>query len=161
MGDLLEKLRRAEATSDLFRFADYPMHYFAAIQRRNQINLERKLEPIEISPIDWRILGALHERPGLTVNDLTEITVLDRFKISRCLGRLIERGLVKEGSTDHDRRRKRSFLTDAGVQKFRAAHQIVSDVYLVNLDGITEDELAVLMRLLQRIKDNVYRVEGY
>ena len=159
--ELFEQLRQPGGAGEDFRFSDYPMHYFAAIQRRNQVNLERELEKIDISPIEWRVIGALHERGGLTVNDLTEITVYDRFKVSRCLTRLIERGLVTEGQGEFDKRRKRSVLTEAGQEKFRAAVEIVSKVYLVNLKGLTEDELQTLMRLLRRIKDNVYRVEGY
>jgi DNA-binding MarR family transcriptional regulator len=158
---LLERLRQPGGAGEAFRFSDYPMHYFAAIQRRNQVNLERELEKIDITPIEWRVIGALHERGGLTVNDLTEITVFDRFKVSRCLSRLTERGLVHECQTDLDKRRKRSVLSDAGLEKFRAAVAIVSKVYLVNLDGISEEELETLMRLLQRIKDNVHRVEKY
>ena len=159
--ELFERLRQPGGAGEDFRFSDYPMHFFAAIQRRNQVNLERELEKIDISPIEWRVIGALHERGGLTVNDLTEITVYDRFKVSRCLTRLIERGLVAEGQGEFDKRRKRSVLTEAGQEKFRAAVEIVSKVYLVNLKGVTEDELQTLMRLLRRIKDNVYRVEGY
>lgn len=159
--ELMEKLQQPGGAGDDFRFSDYPMHYFAAIQRRNQVNLERELERIDISPIEWRVIGALHERGGLAVNDLTEITVYDRFKVSRCLTRLTERGLVAEGQGEFDKRRKRSFLTDAGQQKFKDAVKIVSKVYLVNLEGVTEDELRTLMRLLQLIKDNVYRVERY
>lgn len=161
MAGLLERLARTESEGDGFRFSDYPMFYFAAIQRRNQINLERELERIEMSPIEWRVIGALHERDGLAVNDLTEITVLDRFKVSRCIKRLIDRGWVQDGQGEVDKRRKRSFLTEAGRAKYREAVAIVSKVYLVNLDGVSEDDLAILMRLLQRIKDNVYRVEGY
>lgn len=159
--ELFERLRQPGGAGEDFRFSDYPMHYFAAIQRRNQVNLERELEKIDISPIEWRVIGALHERGGLTVNDLTEITVYDRFKVSRCLTRLIERGLVAEAQGEFDKRRKRSVLTEAGQEKFCAAVEIVSKVYMVNLNGITEDELQTLMRLLRRIKDNVYRVEGY
>jgi predicted signal transduction protein with EAL and GGDEF domain len=57
--------------------------------------------------------------------------------------------------------RKRSVLSDAGLEKFRAAFAIVSKVYLVNLDGISKEELETLMRLPQRIKDNVHCGEKY
>ncbi len=159
--ELLERLQQPGGAGGDFRFSDYPMHYFAAIQKRNQVNLERKLERIDLSPIEWRVIGALHERGGLAVNDLTEITVYDRFKVSRCLTRLIERGLVAEEHGEFDKRRKRSFLTEKGHRKFNEAVEIVSKVYLANLEGVTEGDLQTLMRLLQRIKDNVYRVERY
>ena len=161
MSDLIERLKQPGGPPEGLRFSDYPMHYFAAIQRRNQVNLERELERIDISPVEWRVLGALHERGGLSVNDLTELTVIDRFKASRCIRRLVERGLVIEGQGEMDQRRRRSQLTEAGRQKYREAVAIVSKVYLVNLDGLTEEDLVTLMRLLTRIKDNVFRVEGY
>ncbi|WP_264214754.1 MarR family transcriptional regulator [Leisingera thetidis] len=76
-------LEDPEQFEGAFRLFDFPMHYFAAIQKRNQVNLGRKLEMIGLTPLDWRILAALRENGSMAINDLAEITVFDRFKVSR------------------------------------------------------------------------------
>ena len=42
-----------------YRLTDYPMHYFAAIQRQNQLNLARALREFGLSVPMWRALSAL------------------------------------------------------------------------------------------------------
>lgn len=161
MSALIQSLKSLDSESNEFRLTDFPMHYFAAIQRRNQINLGRTLESIGLTPMEWRILAALHGRKKMAIGDLAEVTVLDRFKIGRCLGRLIANGLVEEIPSSRDKRKKRSTLTPAGIAKFKEAAALVSQVYLANFEGLSEDEMSTLMSLLRRIKDNVFRAEEY
>ena len=42
-----------------YRIAGYPMHYFAAIQRQNQLNLARVLRACDLTVPTWRVLSAL------------------------------------------------------------------------------------------------------
>lgn len=144
-----------------FRLTDYPMHYFAAIQVRNQTNVERVLAEIGVTPVDWRVLAALHVRAGQKIGEIADVTALDRFKVSRCMTRLTDMGLVERDDGDGDRRRIRLRLTQAGREKYEAALAIVKRVYLTNLRGLSEEDFETLMRLLRHIKDNVYRVEGF
>ena len=157
----LEKLEQVQRDGEGFRLTDYPMHYFAAIQRRNQVNLERMLARIDMTPIDWRILAANHDRGAMTINDLVDLTVFDRFKVSRGVNGLEERGLVAEAAGTSDRRKRRVTLTENGEEAYRKALSIVATAYIANFDGLSDDELSQLISLIQRVKDNVYRVEVY
>lgn len=162
MESRLENLKReVRSKDDDFRLTDYPMHYFAAIQARNQTNVERVLAEIDLTPVDWRVLAALHAREGQKIGEIADVTALDRFKVSRCITRLTEMGLVERNDEDGDRRRIRLTLTSAGHSKFEAALSIMKRVYLTNLEGISEEDFETLMRLLRHIKDNVYRVEEF
>jgi DNA-binding MarR family transcriptional regulator len=156
-----EKLEQAHLDGSDFRLTDYPMHYFAAIQKRNQVNLDRMLARIDMSPLDWRILAALHDRGSMTINDLVDLTVFDRFKVSRGVNSLMERGMIDEATGSSDRRRRRVALTDRGLGGYRQALAIVARAYIANFEGLTDEEFAQLLNLLQRIKDNVQRVEVY
>jgi len=55
------------------RIADYPMHYFAAIQRQSQINLGHASAHAMASSVPmWRALSALHGKDGLTIGQIAE-----------------------------------------------------------------------------------------
>jgi DNA-binding MarR family transcriptional regulator len=155
---LRDKATESEAS---FRVTDYPMHYFAAIRARNQENLAPKLTAIDLTPIEWRILATIRDRKRCTVNEIADVTSVDRFKVSRGLKALSEKGLVADDEDTADRRRRRSVLTADGERAYLEAFKIVRQVYLQNFDGISDEEFATLMRLLRRIKDNVFRTEAY
>ena len=50
----------ASGAAPHYRLSDYPMHYLAAIQRQNQLNLGHALRPAGLSVPMWRALSALH-----------------------------------------------------------------------------------------------------
>lgn len=144
-----------------FRITDYPMHYFAAIQKRNQVNLARKLEHIELSPLDWRIIAALQDHGSMTINDLSEATVFDRFKVARGVNDLVGRGYLNDAPRARDGRSRRVVLSEDGQRKYHETFNVVAEVYRANFAGLSDAEFNQLMQLLRRIKDNVYRTEGY
>lgn len=144
-----------------FRITAYPMHYFAAIQSQNLANMSKALAPVGISPLEWRILAILAERNGQTVNEITAIAVADRSKISRAINKMVKNGLLVRDDAAIDRRRAAVKLTDQGQRIFGQALLIAQNVYGRNLEGITKKEQATLMKLLRRIKDNVFRLEAY
>lgn len=156
----LEMLRKEEA-SDAFRLTDFPMHYFAAIQSKNQDNLDGKLAACGLSPMEWRILATLHQRAPCTVSDISDITTVDRFRVGRGLKTLMDKGFVANKEDRSDRRRRRIVLTTDGKQAYQNAFTIMREVYLSNFEGVTDEEYDQLMRLLRRIKDNVFRSESY
>ena len=160
MTSLLENLSRQEEGDSVdFRFFDYPMHYFAAIQVKNQANVARLLAAVSLSPIEWRVLATVRERKNQTVNDIAAVTAFDRFKVSRCVLTLTDRGFLRQNKAANDRRQVRTELTPEGMKKFSQALVIIKRVYLNNLDGVSEEEFNILMRLMRRIKDNVNRSE--
>lgn len=137
-----------------YRIGDFPMHYFAAIQRQNQINLTNALRQHGISVPTWRALSALDDDAKLTIGQLAELAVLDRSSLGRLLEELAEQGLVKRESAPDDRRALLVRRTPAGKRCFEAALPVVHEHYRRLLRGISEDEFNVLMGLLRRIKGN-------
>ena len=130
------------------------MHYIAAIQRQNQLNLGHALRPIEMSVPTWRVLSALNDSDGLTIGQLAERCVLDRSSLGRLLEELAADGLVQRETPPEDRRALLIQRTPLGEKRFDAALTIVHEHYRRLLHGVSNKEFAVLMRLLRRIKAN-------
>jgi DNA-binding MarR family transcriptional regulator len=137
-----------------YRITDYPMHYFAAIQRQNQLNLARALRDIGVSVPMWRALSALRHKDGQTIGELAQLTVLDRSSLGRLLDEMACDRLVEREPLPDDRRALLVSLSAKGHRAFEAARTIARRHYRKVFDGITPEEFETLMRVLQRIKSN-------
>jgi len=137
-----------------YRIGDYPMHYIAAIQRQNQLNLGQALRAVDVSVPMWRALGALYDQDGQTIGQIAEMTVLDRSSLGRLLEEMAAEGLVERESPPGDRRAVLIRLSAAGRRRFEAAQPIVLNHYRRLLHGISEPEYRALMSLLRRLKAN-------
>jgi DNA-binding MarR family transcriptional regulator len=136
------------------RITDYPMHYIAAIQRQNQINLGHKLRSFGLSVPMWRALSALNDKEGVTIGQLAELTVLDRSSLGRLLEDMAELGLIERESPPDDRRAVVIRISEAGRRRFAEALPSYRDHTRRLLRGLSESEFTTLMRLLRRLKAN-------
>lgn len=143
------------------RMSDYPMFYLATIREQNARNVGRALAPLGMSPTEWRVLNLLSEQVERTVNDVAELAVIDRSKASRTIAQLTQRGWVARQEPESDRRKAELRLTDQGAEVTIQARGIMRIVYAMNVEGMSEDEQATLMRLLRRMQENVMRAERY
>jgi MarR family transcriptional regulator, organic hydroperoxide resistance regulator len=121
----------ARPVSATYRIADYPMHYFAAIQRQNQINLGHSLRKHGLSVPMWRALSALHDRDGQTI------------------------GQIERENLPDDRRAVLIRLSATGKKLFANTLPSVLEHYRHLLHGLSDVDFKTLMRLLRRIKANV------
>ncbi len=137
-----------------YRITDFPMHYFAAIQRQNQVNLARALRPFGLSVPTWRALAALHQKDNQTIGEIARLAVLDRSSLGRLLDDMARDGLVEREPLPDDRRALAIRLSASGRKKFEATLPVAERHYRGVLKGISPGEFDVLMRLLRRIKAN-------
>jgi len=107
---------------------------------------------------DSRIVIVLARRPRITAKDLAEDTSLNKSVISRSLGTLRVKGIVR---IDEREGRREVELTAAG----RALHNRISRVALdredLMLKGFSAKEREVLIGYLHRIMKNVPEANGY
>jgi DNA-binding MarR family transcriptional regulator len=147
---------RTKAESAPFRITDFPMHYFATIQRQNQINLGHALRRIGVTPQAWRVLATLSDGEGRTIGYLADAAVIDRSNLGRLLEGMAQEGLVERATAPDDRRVSLTRLSAAGKARFAAARPIVSALYQRLLEGVEPAEFARLMETLRRLKRNAF-----
>src|SRR5262245_23952075 len=136
------------------RITDYPMHYIAAVQRQNQINLGHALRSYGLSVPMWRALSALNDKEGVTIGQLADLTVLDRSSLGRVLEDMAELGLIERKNPPDDRRAVVIRISEAGRRRFAEALPSYRDHTRRLLRGVSETGLETLMRLLRRLKAN-------
>src|SRR6516225_11745323 len=143
--------RAHPGTAPGYRISDYPMHYLAAIQRQNQLNLARVLRACALTVPTWRVLSTLAQKDGQTVGQIAGMAVLDRSALGRLLEQMETDRLVERASPPEDRRAVVIRLTPAGRNRFAAALPLVERHYRGLLHGLTPADFKALMRLLRRI----------
>lgn len=148
--------RRAVETP--YRITDYPMHYFAAIQRQNQLNLARALREVGVSVPMWRAMAALRQKDGQTIGELAQLTVLDRSSLGRLLDEMARERLVEREPLPDDRRALVVSLSTKGRRTFEAARKMAQRHYRDVFKGVSKDEFDMLMRVLRQIKANTRRM---
>src|SRR5262245_52791873 len=103
----------------IYHIVEFPLHFMAAVQRRNQQNMATALRPMGVDPQEWRILATLRERDRQSISELAEIAVLERTRASRIVDSMVERGLVQRFVDNGDRRYALVGLTPAGREKYQ------------------------------------------
>jgi DNA-binding MarR family transcriptional regulator len=134
---------------------DNPVHYLAAIQRQHQMNVTRALRPVGVTAPMWRVLALLTDAGDCTISQMADMTALDRTALGRLLETMEGLGLVQRNErSPEDRRSTIVAVTAKGEEAFQAALPIIKKLNARLREGVSDDEFAVLMNVLRRMKAN-------
>jgi len=102
---------------------------------------------------DWRMMVTVADRPGISAQELSDYSGLDKMSVSRAVRSLEDQGrLVREGS-ETDRRMRHLYLTDAGWKVYdeiaAAAVSREAEIYA----PLSANERATFRRLLKKLSD--------
>jgi DNA-binding MarR family transcriptional regulator len=149
------RTRKARSTLPAFRLDDHIFYLFTQIFGRRNRQLAAKLKPLAITVPQWRILAVLNERPGSTMNELAELTTVDRTTLTRALDRMVSENLVSRRSNAHDGRSVRLYLTPIGERAFgRVLPRVIAQNERA-VRGFSAAELAALRTMLHRMIRNL------
>jgi DNA-binding MarR family transcriptional regulator len=153
---MMKSARRASLVVQRDRFVPYLLGRISRGIASAASILYRKRLGVGIN--DSRIVIVLGRRPCITAKDLSEDTALNKSVISRSLGTLRAKGIVR---IEERGGRREVDLTAAG----RNLHDRISSVALdredLMLKGFSKNERETLIRYLHRIMKNVPEANGY
>lgn len=101
---------------------------------------------------EWRVIAILGEGEPSTAQDLADAAAMDKVAVSRAVRALVERGLVHRFAHESDKRSRLLDLTEAGLGVYTEIAPIALEAEARLLQGLSEDEAALLARLLDRIR---------
>ena len=154
-GRALRRLAESATAAPDFQLEGHVFYLFTQIIGRRNRQLQERLAPCGISVPQWRILAVLHERAGCTMNELADVTTVDRTTLTRALDRMADDGLVTRKSDARDRRTVRLGLTPAGNDAFRRVLPRIVEQNERAIAGFTAAEAASIRALLQRMLRNL------
>lgn len=111
-----------------------------------------------VTPEMWLVLSRLYARDGQYQTQIADGTFRDRPNTSRILAGLESRGYVRKERDGEDMRRVRIFLTETGKQFVQDIAPIAASTRDTLYEGLTDEELRVLRRVLRRIERNALGV---
>lgn len=126
------------------------MHLYRSRQQRSL-----RAEEHELAHMEAKVLGFFARHPGASQTDLVAHSGRDKAQVARLIRGLRERGLLDAQADEADRRSTRLRLSDAGRDLYSALHRHDGQLAAAALAGLSEDEQAKLLGLLERVRANL------
>jgi len=149
------EVRSLAANRRTFDLEGHIYYLFTQIFGRRNRHLAEKLASHGVTVPKWRVLAVLHERPGVTMNELADFTTVDRTTLTRTLDQMVEDRLVERRNDARDRRAVRLHLTGRGQDVFARILPLVLAENERATQGIAAAELAQVGRTLNRMVRNL------
>ncbi|MCC5999945.1 MAG: MarR family transcriptional regulator [Pararhodobacter sp.] len=117
--------------------------------------LQIRLAEHDITFGHWVFLRILWQQDGLSQRRLSALANLTEPTTHAALARLEQLGYLTRRNLPGNRRRQHAFLTETGQALRSRLEPLAIEVNDVALDGVSDDEMAVLRRVLARVIDNL------
>lgn len=117
--------------------------------------IKSRLEPYNLAPEQNLIMMLLWEEDGLTQNQLAQKLNKDKTNVARMASNLEKKGFITRSLSIEDRRSLKLYLTEEGKQLGEKVIPIAEEFNDVVCNGITNEELMELERILNKMNKNV------
>ena len=104
-------------------------YWFTQVIGRRDRHLNQALRPFGVRVPEWRALGLLYSRRGLSMSEVADAAAIDPTTLSRTVAQLVKEGLIVRLSPVGDKRVTRLALTAAGT---RLVERILPIVFRLN-----------------------------
>lgn len=104
-----------------------------------------------VSIPEWRVIAVLGRFPGLSAVEVAERTLMDKVAVSRAVTKLIKNSQIDREFADADKRRSILNLSEAGKQLHDEIAQLALQFERDLLQGFSEEELASLNSIMERL----------
>jgi DNA-binding MarR family transcriptional regulator len=124
------------------------------IRRAQQIAVSifaEQLTDADITPVQFAILNALLDSPGIDQVSLAKRVAFDPATSGSVIGRLEAKAWVERKADPNDRRRKLLVVTAAGVQALGQVQKDVAQIQEKILSPLTSSEQSQFVHLLSRL----------
>ena len=111
-------------------------------------------EEIDVSKEQMIVLMKLHEKDGLTQNELAELTFRDKSSMARLLSKMEKKKYIARKQSAGDRRINQVFLTDLGKTIFSKIRPLIQNTITRMQHGITDSEREFMIQVLQKVQRN-------
>ena len=128
------------------------MHDVSRLLRRR---VDKAAQTLGLTSAQWRVLAFVSRCEGSNQASMADHMDMEPITLSRHLDRMQAAGMIERRPDPNDRRAHRLFLTETGrtlMDGFRAATSDVMDDFV---EGISEEELAMTIDVLARMRANL------
>ena len=125
--------------------------------RLNHMRMHSLLESLGLYRGQPPVLRALWDQEGITHSELAQILHVKPSTVTNTIKRMEKAGFVERRDDPSDQRVSRVYLTDAGRQIRARVQAVWAEMDQEVFAGFSEEERALLRRLLVRVRENLLR----
>lgn len=125
------------------------------IARLSKKDFDRRVRDLGLTRSQWLAVGTLRRHPGISQAELAEKLDVEPITATRTIDRLEKSGWIERRADAKDRRIKRLFLTSRVQDVVAHMRALALDMRRDALAGVTEQEHALLVTILKRMKHNL------
>lgn len=140
-----------------FLLDDFPLYNLNLASWTYIDEMTRALKSVDVDHPTWRVLLLLGDKNPSSVSELSQRGVTKMSTITRILIRMEENGLVRRSPSAEDSRVTEVFLTDEGRAVLEKLRGIGGRMHRKALAGFSDADIATLVMLLRRLRDNLIR----
>lgn len=128
------------------------MHMYRSMQLRSLRDTGH-----ELTHMEYKVLGFFAKHPGASQSELVAHSGRDKAQLARLMRGLRDKKLLDAQVDESDRRSARLRLTEEGLTVIQGLQALGSEVSNLAVTGMSEEECAQLLSLLQRVRTNLER----
>ena len=147
--------RRRDKSTASFDLDGHLFFWVTQVQALRDVQVADALEPHGLRVPAWRTLASLRARDRCTMNELAELTALERSTLSRTVDRMVADDLVVRLADARDLRIVRLALTPAGRRIFDEIAPRIDALNRAAVAGLPEGMEGVLRWALQQVRANL------
>jgi DNA-binding MarR family transcriptional regulator len=136
----------------LNQFAPYLLNRISA---RWNADMAEALKAEDVTTTQMRVLAVLSVSAGLTVNELSVLTVTEQSTMSRTLDSLEEQRLISRQARPDDLRVREIRILERGREAFEQIWPTVHALHAQMFDGVSADEHQAFVATLHKMLRNI------
>ncbi|MEM6663593.1 MAG: MarR family transcriptional regulator [Pseudomonadota bacterium] len=125
------------------------------VSRNMRAWFDARAQALGLTRAQWRVLIHLTVREGANQTELAEILEIDTVSLGRHIDRLQRDNWLERRPDPTDRRAWRIYLSETRRPVLTKMKDLAAEIEEAALAGLSEQERAVLIAALTRIKQNV------
>lgn len=107
-----------------------------------------------LSITEWRIMAVLGEYPGISADEISVKTQLEKSILSRAISKLLKRNLIDRITAADDRRRSEIYLSETGKNVYEEIVPLSYDYETHLLSCLSSSEKQIFSDLIDRLYEH-------
>lgn len=121
---------------------------------RNALQKQLHDAGFDLTVDQWVLIDHIERQPGISQNELAELTFKDPPTVTRIIDLIEKKGLVERRLVPGDRRKFNLYLTDSGKAIYHDAFPIVAEIRRKGWGDLEEDDYQHFVRIMDSIYNN-------
>ena len=115
----------------------------------------QSLSSCPITPEQYTVLGVLVNHGAVYQREISAITLKDRANVTRILNILEKLECITKKTEVNGKKIYKIYITEKGEKIYRETQPLILKVWEESTKGLTEEELLMCSKILQKITDNI------